>query len=248
MKKMFYIGLLALVLCGCSKEEVDTTPKEVEVKLDYTFAESGSMTRAGADAYTNFYNSYIKNKVLTPSCYTLTFKNIETEATATINGHWNSQDGIRLTEGEYEVTGTSKPIVRYEYSDSVFLSFNEKVTLKRDDTKLTLNANYDSFLLMFDAGNSKDILLSTDIMSNGSPEQHLIKNNNIYWIFMQDVLSSYKYGGGDSSKYYYRIVATRPDEKTSSIPLRNIPFEKGKYYYFNDMTNSFDIPPMDSGN
>ena len=56
MKKMFYIGLLALVLCSCSKEEVDTTPKEVEVKLDYTFAESGSMMRSGADVYGAFYD------------------------------------------------------------------------------------------------------------------------------------------------------------------------------------------------
>ena len=28
----------------------------------------------------------------------------------------------------------------------------------------------------------------------------------------------------------------------------DIPFEKGKYYYFNDIDNSFNIPPMEEGN
>ena len=32
------------------------------------------------------------------------------------------------------------------------------------------------------------------------------------------------------------------------IELDDIPFEKGKYYYFNDIDNSFNIPPMEEGN
>lgn len=32
------------------------------------------------------------------------------------------------------------------------------------------------------------------------------------------------------------------------LELDDIPFEKGKYYYFNDIDNSFNIPPMEEGN
>ena len=38
------------------------------------------------------------------------------------------------------------------------------------------------------------------------------------------------------------------DGMKSTIYLQDIPFTIGKYYYFNNMTNSFDLPPMDSGN
>ena len=52
----------------------DEPKEEVEFKLDYTFAESGDMTRAtGEEVYTTFYDKYIKTKVLTPRNYTLTF-------------------------------------------------------------------------------------------------------------------------------------------------------------------------------
>lgn len=52
----------------------------------------------------------------------------------------------------------------------------------------------------------------------------------------------------DSKNYDYYLVVTRNDGQKSNINLVDIPFEKGKYYYFNDMTNSFDIPKMESGN
>jgi hypothetical protein len=44
------------------------------------------------------------------------------------------------------------------------------------------------------------------------------------------------------------IWLIRNDNSQIKIELEKQPFEKGKYYYFNDMTNSFDIPKMESGN
>ena len=32
------------------------------------------------------------------------------------------------------------------------------------------------------------------------------------------------------------------------VVFGTLPIEIGKYYYFNDITNSFDIPKMESGN
>lgn len=45
-----------------------------------------------------------------------------------------------------------------------------------------------------------------------------------------------------------RISVKRKDGKYSHIVLDKVPFEKGKYYYFNDIDNSFNIPPMEEGN
>ena len=42
-------------------------------------------------------------------------------------------------------------------------------------------------------------------------------------------------------------ISISRDGKSSSIELDDMPFEKGKYYYFNDISNSFDIPPMEAG-
>lgn len=241
---MFYIGLLALVLCSCSKEEVDTTPKEVEVKLDYTFAESGSMMRSGADVYGAFYDKYIKTKKLTPTTYKLTFTNKKTGTVAQINGLWNRQDGIRLVEGEYEVSGTSHPIEETSSlnipSDSVYLAFNETVNISKDAKVLTLTAKYDSYLLMFDKANYSNI--TYDVFDIAGATKSLLETESLLTLFIKDL----KYG--ITSSYGHYIYLTRSNGQKSEILLNNIPFEKGKYYYFNDMTNSFDIPPMESGN
>ena len=61
--------------------------------------------------------------------------------------------------------------------------------------------------------------------------------DNIYYAFIYKLLSI-----GRNS------ISINRDGQSSSIILDNIPFEKGKYYYFNDISNSFDIPPMEAGN
>jgi hypothetical protein len=133
MKKMFYIGLLALALCSCSKEDGIITPQEIEFTLDYTFAESGSMTRAtGAEAYGDFYNKYIKTKLLTPKTYSLTFKNSNGYDVLKVSGKWGDKNTVRLPSGNYTISGTSHPVVdKYQIipSDSVYMRFEEDITI-----------------------------------------------------------------------------------------------------------------------
>ena len=243
MKKFFGMMLLCATMFIFSSCEKECSPQEVELTLNYSFADCGSMSRAaGSEVYADFYDKYIKTKILAPKTYELTFTNNETKATATIRGNWDRKDFIRLIEGSYTVAGTSYPNERYEYSDSLFLHFNEVVNIKRDDTNLSLNALHDSFLLMFDSANTENIELTTSLSSNGSPEKQIINDDKLYWIFLQSVASSF---GKD---YYYALDICRKDGNNSYIRLKDTPFEKGKYYYFNDMTISFDIPPMESGN
>lgn len=242
MKKMFSLMLFVtsfICFTSCSNDEDEFyTPQEVDLTLDYTFVESGSMTRAtGESVYNDFYEKYIKTKQLTPTTYSLTFKNKETGATATINGYWDKKDAIRLLEGEYEVTGISKPTNRSDVSDTVFISFNEIVHITKDMTNINLTAKYDSYLLMLNNENYSNAYYYHYYSSYSNYSFNLYKTENNYTLFIKGL-------GSETND----LRLTRNDGKTINISLNKIPFEKGKYYYFNDMTNSFDIPKMESGN
>lgn len=218
----------------------DEPKEEVEFKLDYTFAESGDMTRAtGEEVYTTFYDKYIKTKVLTPRNYTLTFSDKVTgSSVATFKGSWETKDGVRLPEGEYIVTGTSSPILNdvKHASDSVFISFRDTVRITKDMTTLVLKANYNAYLLMFDAKDVRDIFYS---YGNGGKIPLVKTNEDIYYLFIESLVYT---------NYANYINLYRNSGAVNRIMLESIPFSKGKYYYFNDMTNSFDIPMMESGN
>lgn len=250
MKKLLTLGAIALTMCCCSKDDINLVPEEVYVKLNYTLLESGNLSRAGSDVYNSFYNDYIKNKKLTPKTYSLTFTNTESGATASVSGLWQSNDAIRLVEGTYLVTGSSAPVEIERAgmpSDTVYLSFNENVNISKDMTSLILNAKYDSFLLLFDQGNCQEILYQNSMELAGGSYQQIKKNlnltGNLYTLFVRD----FAYGVYDDDAGHY-IKIKRDDGGSVSIELDKIPFEKGKYYYFNNMTNSFDIPAMESGN
>lgn len=250
MKKFLSMMLIMTSLVcflSCSNDEEYRATQEVDLTLDYTFVESGSMTKAtGESVYNDFYEKYIKSKQLTPTTYSLTFTNKETGAITRINGRWDKKDAIRLTEGVYEVIGTSVPIYKIltgEPSDTAYLSFNETINITKDMSLLQLKANYDSFLLMFDAENVKEIYYEHYYDSNYANthiKHNLYKAESTLSLFIRDL----KYRG-DKSHYIY---LTRNDGLKITITLDKFPFEKGKYYYFNDMTNSFDIPKMESGN
>lgn len=250
MKKFLFTMLTVtsvVVFTACSSDEEHYVPQDVEITLDYTFIESGAMTRAtGADVYNEFYEKYIKTRQLTPTTYSLTFTNQETGATATINGRWDKKDAIRLTEGIYEVTGVSVPIhkkLKGEPSDTTYLSFNEIINITKDMSSIKLQAHYDAYLLMFDAENAKEIYYEHYYDSNYANthiEHNLYNAGTILSMFIRDL----EYGDDDRA---HRIYLTRNDGQKTTITLGKFPFEKGKYYYFNDMTNSFDIPPMESG-
>ena len=249
MRKTFFTMLVLAFLSSlysCSPNE----PQEVDFTLNYTFVESGSMintntTRVdGNSVYNNFYEKHIQTKLLTPTTYSLTFKNQDKDEFVTIDGTWNENNGVRLPEGKYIVKGVSQPIEKelsygYKYpSDTAYLIFEEEVSIEKDMSHLTLTANYDSFLLLFDATNTQMIKVMNQ-------DKFLTCDDDNYWLFVRDKM--YKSSNGSSTTYYFLDITRKNGDKIN-IELNNFPFEKGKYYYFNDMTNSFDIPKMESGN
>ena len=240
---MLLVIAMSVSITSCTKEETPDVPQDVIFTLNYTFAESGSMTRAtGAEVYNEFYDSYIKTKRLTPTTYSLTFTNKESGAeVAVVKGTWTEKEGIRLPEGTYHVEGTSERIytggsidAASEYvSDTVFIKFDEDIALKENQTELTLTAKYDSYLLMLDATNIKSVTYT------GIKNWNFGEADDLKYLFVQRASTV--------SKTEDRINITRDNNKVT-IYVKKLPFEKGKYYYFNDMTNSFDLPPMESGN
>lgn len=239
-----FTSLLSLSSCSGS-EDSSVMPQEVAFVVDYSFAQSGNMTRAtGAEVYDAFYDKYIKTKQLTPKTFSLTFKHKESGAVTNItNGLWSNNDVIRLVEGEYEVTGTSAPLSESDHvlgnsSDTVYLKFNEVVNITKDMTKVNLTAIYDSYLLMFDNTNYKKACIK-NLNYNA---KDLIKTDSNYIVFIKRLFDN----NGSINENFIQL--TRNDNSAISIELDKQPFEKGKYYYFNDMTNSFDIPKMESGN
>ncbi|CAG9922112.1 hypothetical protein [Bacteroides ovatus] len=242
MKKFLLTIAIVSAFSSCSEESSsEQTPTEVEVSLDFSFTESGSMTRTGSTAYTDFYNKYIKTKQLTPKNFDLTFTNKETGATATIRGNWNKKHSFKLLTGEYEVTGISHPYTLYsgQCIDSLYLKFNENITITNNTESVNLTVIYDSFMTIFDKNDKSKIeFVRSSGYPSSNPTEIALKNvdNVFYAFFNEEVL------GNVNSIYITR------NKTNSIIKLDDIPFEKGKYYYFNDIDNSFNIPPMEEGN
>lgn len=227
-------------MLSCSKETPKGhTPEEVTFSLGYSFAESGSMTKSGSQAYDDFYGKYIKTKELAPKTFVLTFTNKETGATATVRGDWAKNHSFKLLAGEYEVTGTSHPSTS-KCLDSLYLCFNENIIISNETQSINLTAQYDSYLLMFDKGDKNSVKYRYWPASPANTTELIDLNvvDEIYYAF------------------FYELIGSRPDNAivinrngvVSTITMDDMPFEKGKYYYFNDLSNSFDIPPMGNGN
>lgn len=245
MKKYLSI-IFAFTVIGCSNESDLVQPKqEVDVTLDYSFMESGNMSRAASDVYSNFYEKYIKSKRLTPTSYYLLFKNKETGVIAAVNGLWKNKDVIRLLEGEYEVTGSSYPNRKVQNAplDTLYLTFKEDIVISKNMNTITLTAIHDSYMLIFDAYNSNKIDYKYDTRANNSNATvnvtHPLTNlDDIYYMFINSLW------GYENTQ---QIIINKKDGYTTDIKLYQMPFEKGKYYYFNDIDNSFNIPPMEEG-
>ncbi len=248
MKKLFLLAIVA-AFSACSNDENVISPEKpepqtVKVSLNYSLLESGSMTRSGDNVYTSFYEKYIKTKILTPKTYSLAFNSDKAILEVIQQGVWGNNDAIELFEGSYSVSGNSNPKFRnmnypdVYVCDSLYLNFNENITINKNTTNITLKGIYNCYLLLFDATN-----ISSITSSFGREEKALPKKDDIYFLFVE---SDY-YATASSATTYLNIHIVRPNGATVDLNIGKLKLEKGKYYYFNDTTNSFDIEPMENG-
>lgn len=229
MKKLLPVCILALSICiGCNKapaELIDAT-----VSFSYQLPQSGSMTKTTADdVYNAFYDAHIKTKELLPTTYGLTIKSESDKTVAQIYGKWGEKHLIHLPKGSYKIVGHSTESSTKYYSRAA-LAFNETVEINENTNNINLTAIYDCFLLMFDKANKSEFSYSYDSSAHSMPEI-----DNLYYMFL-------------SSTSNYRL--RWENEKTlsdSSLNLEEFAFNKGYFYYFNDVNESFDIPKMQNG-
>ncbi len=231
MKKIILFCFAFILLIGCNKQLLQ---KEVEVTFKYTLSQSGSMTRAG-DVYDSFYESFIKSGRLLPSQYSLTISTLDGKQVASFSGTWDQNQPVILATGKYHVVGSSKGGATYnDYYNKAVLVFDEEVEILENSTTIMLHANYDCFLLLFDAAEKTYFKWSADGTSTSGISGDVQKASDYYYIFAQ---------GFNENGY----VKWNYGSKENSISMSGFNFQKGCYYYFNDLAGKFEIPKMQPG-
>lgn len=235
MKRVFLLLLTALTLSGCNLLNDDPV-KQVEVTFSFSLPQSGSMTKAtAAEVYESFYNSFIKTGDLLPNPYTLTINTKDGVHIATISGEWSKNKPVMLSTGTYHVTGSSKGNVTYnDYYHRAPLVFDEDIVITEHTSSIMLHAIYDCFLLLFDADGKTYFRWSADGTTRDGVSGDVNKAGNYYYIFAQG------FTGAGYVNWHY-------GSNESGIAMGQFNFEKGRYYYFNDLAGSFEIPKMQPG-
>lgn len=208
----------------------------VEFTLSFSLPESGSMTRAtAAEVYDSFYEKFIKTGELLPTLYTLSFKTMDGIEVAAISGKWSDNKPVMLSTGKYKVTGSSKGNVTYnDYYHRAPLTFDEVIEINENTSSVTLHAIYDCFLLLFDAEGKSYFRWSADGSAKSGISGDVNKAGDWYYIFVQ------KFEANGSVQWNY-------GSNQNYIWMGGFNFQKGYYYYYNDLAGSFEVPKMQPG-
>ncbi|MBR1962489.1 MAG: hypothetical protein IKA26_06000 [Alistipes sp.] len=228
MKKIFGLMLLcATIMSFSSCEQAVEEPQIVDVCFGVKFVESGSMSRATVDEiYQEFYNKHIVTKEFVLTTYDLTISDEKGNRVAVIDGTWDKTT-IQLLTGKYKVTGTS---TSSGYSKAS-LKFEETITISTSET-INLTAKYDCFLLLFPRNND-----TYKYSYDGG------YNNSGYMPTVDDL--AYMFIRGTAPDVYY--TGTSSDRVNLDLTSYKDIFQIGCYYYFNIVTGTFNIPPMENG-
>lgn len=234
MKKILSFLLLCVAAICClsceNGEDVNVEKKLVDVCFGVKFVESGSMSRATADeVYQEFYDKHIATKELVKKEYQLTIRDMSGATVAELNGTWDVTT-IQLPEGTYQISGNS--VGDYE---TVFLRFEEDVEIKSSGT-INLTAQYSCYLLLFPT-------------NGGQYSYTLYTKSGMYTDSMAlPTVDDLSYLFASSLGYsHYIKYSDGTDQTTLYFNSENFQFEIGKYYYFNIVTGTFNIPPMENG-
>lgn len=236
MRNFFSAFLLMLLFNACSSSE-DYQPQEIEFNIDYVFS-SGDMTRAtNAEIYDSFHKNHIASRKLTPDNFMLVFTNKETGQRNEVNGLWSRNGLIRLTEGTYTVTGDSYDGASNVYTkEKAVLSFNDEIVINRSTKSVILKASYNCPLLFFSSKNTQSIVYDHAPTSYTSESLPIV--DEYYYCFIKSLSKT------DGACF----IISRKDNTKVRVYTKNLILENGKYYFFDDITGGFDLPPMVPGN
>lgn len=235
MKSYINVVLLILLFTACTNEE-DIQPQEIEFNIGYSFS-SGNMSRtSNADIYNAFFNNYIATRTLTPDNFKLVFTNNETGQKNEVNGQWSKNGLIRLTEGSYNVTGTSYDYDNEYAKEKAVLNFKHDVKIDRNTKNITLQATWGCPLLFFSTENTKKVVYKYD---NYAFHEDVLKIiDGYYYCFMK----------GLSTEKDAQFIITRNGDDIVKVYSDKLNLDNGKYYFFDDVTSEFELSPMQPGN
>ena len=235
------IAIFAIGFTACSSDnefEEIQDPNKAKVTFVYTLdtSNSGTMSRAttNENVFNEFYEKIKTGELVAPS-YSLTLTEVNTGVVYTFNGNWNSHDLITLNTGTYSVVGTSTADGA-NIQEKCSFTFNEQIEISATSNVITLHANYDCFLLIFN--NSQIESLENN---NGSTQSSFYTFENYRYAFVNDKLFIEEQ---KSNAYIWGRYTNKAEFKAFT---GNLNFEKGKYYVYNSVSNGFDVPPMENG-
>lgn len=230
MRRLLMMCAMLGILVSCQNEEAVEPIKEVSFTIGLQLPQSGSMTRTSAsELYDDFYTNHIEPHTKLPQEYSFSIYKGESKI-ATISGKWNA-DIATLPIGTYRFSGQSKG--DFEFGS---LIFDQQVVIDENTESISLTAQWDCYLLMFD----KELYTRAEVgcrseTSSSSTSVSLCETEAVYYLFLPHRESSYiKYGttGNDAGTIY----------------LNQYSFEKGKYYVFDLYNGIFSAPKMEQGN
>ena len=243
MKNLFNLLLIAtvgFVITACSSEDSEGLQNSNKVKVTFVYtldtSNGNSMSRAvtNEDVFNEFYEK-IKNGELVAQSYNFTLTEVNTGVVYTFNGQWDSNDFITLNTGVYRIVGASTADGD-NIQEKCSFTFDEQIEISVTSNVITLHANYDCFLLIFN--NSQ---ISSLQNCNGATLSSFFNFKNYKYAFVANKL----YNDAEKSNAY--ILGKYTNNAEFKVFTGNLNFEKGKYYVYNSVSNGFDVPPMENG-
>lgn len=241
LHKTIFLYLLTLGFVACDKDNKDEMQSQNVAKVSFVYtlntSSGNSMTRTAAtnaEVFSEFYEK-MKSGELAAETYELTLTEVESGASYELNGKWDSPSFITLPVGTYRVVGSSIAEGTNLQKRCSF-AFDEQIEISATSGVITLHAKYECFLLVFS---------NPDIESlenyNGIESQSFFTFGNYKYAFVNGTLFN------DEQKFNAYILGKYSDNLSFKIFTENLKFEVGKYYVYNSMSNSFDVPPMENG-
>lgn len=243
MKKVAIIFTTLLALIGCKKVSVEPITEEVSITLSYALDTSvgSDMTKASdAEVFDMFYEKMKTGELVAPD-YHITFEEVTTGATYEFNGKWDNEDMITIRTGKYRIKGYSRASGEY-IQDKASLAFDEEREISASSRSVVLTAIYDCFLLAFAKSDIKTMKLYYTYYGDSSAKT-LFSFEDYYYAYANDVL----YSNQANRKEQACISGERQNGSIFKIYVGNANLEKGKYYIYNDVNGSFELPKMEAG-
>lgn len=227
MKKLF-LSIIAVttILTSCSNEEAFPVPEMVTITLDCSL--DAKSTRAGESLYTQLYNK-LSSKELIADSYQLIFTNKSTNEKFTLHGNWNDNTQFEIKAGTYNVTGYSTA-EGLRIQDKCSLVFNTEVPISSNTSRISLKADYDCFLLIFDKKTVKNATI-TYISSSNLVEKHFFELDGMYYAFSNKLYS-------DTNTQYQKLTVEYTNGRLEEFQTNKLNTKKGEYYIFDSSASS----------